>query len=70
GDAKADFVFGIPENLGPGINGPGFETAVGISTDGLSFYFVDYPIELWVSTRATKDDPWGAALYLVKGRSK
>jgi len=64
GNAKADFVFGIPENLGPGINGPGFESSAGISTDGLSFYFGRDIVELWVSTRATKDDPWGAAQYL------
>jgi len=64
GDARADFVFGTPENLGPGINGPGFESAAGISTDGLSFYFGRDLAELWVSTRATKDDPWGAAQYL------
>jgi len=63
-DSKADFVFAEPENLGPGVNGPNFETAAGISTDGLSFYFVDHPGELWVSTRATEDDPWGTATYL------
>jgi len=66
-DSKADFVFGEPENLGPGVNGPGFESAVGISTDGLSFYFIDfrpYPSELWVSRRATRDDSWEAATFL------
>ena len=66
-EAKADFVIGEPENLGSGVNGPGFESAGGISTDGLSFYFIDfrpYPIESWVSTRATKDDPWGIATFL------
>jgi predicted secreted protein len=62
--AKADFTTGIPENLGPGINSPGFESAAGISTDGLSFYFGRDLVELWVSTRVTKDDPWGAAMYL------
>ncbi len=67
GNAKADFVFGTPENLGPGINGSGYESAVGLSTDGLSFYFLDFlafPPELWVTTRATNDDPWGVATYL------
>lgn len=62
--AKADLVFGVAENLGPGVNTPSFESAVGISMDGLSFYFVRDHIELWVSTRATKNDPWGEALYL------
>jgi len=66
-DAKADFIIGMPENMGPAINGPGFESAVGISTDGLSFYFIDfrpYPSELWVSRRATIDDSWEAATFL------
>jgi hypothetical protein len=62
--AKADFVIGQPENLGLGINSPGFETAAGISMDGLSFYFVRDSVESMVSTRATKNDPWGDALYL------
>ena len=63
-NAKADFIFGEPENLGPGINSPGFESAAGISMDGLSFYFVRVHVELLVSTRATKNEPWGDALDL------
>jgi hypothetical protein len=63
-DAKADFRIGIPENLGPGVNSPGFESTAGISMDGLSFYFVRDQVELMVSTRATTNDPWGDALDL------
>jgi hypothetical protein len=63
-EANADFVIGEPENLGPGVNSPGFESAAGISMDGLSFYFVRDQVELLVSTRASKNDPWGDALDL------
>ena len=64
GNSKADFVLGEPENLGPGINSPDFESIAGISMDGLSFYFVHVHVELLLSTRATKNDPWGDALDL------
>jgi len=65
---SSDFVVGTVTNLGPGINTPGFESAVGISADGLSFYFLrilgDRSRDLWVSTRLTKRDSWNAALRL------
>jgi len=61
---SSDFQFSAPENLGPGVNTLGVESAAGISTDGLSFYFVQDRVELWVSRRASTYDPWGAALYL------
>ncbi len=64
GPAKADFVFSEPANLGSGINASGFDTMAGISMDGLSLYFLNYPSQLWVSTRSTKDAPWEAAVYL------
>jgi hypothetical protein len=67
GSAKADFTFGEPVNLGPTINGDSFEQTVCISADGLSLYFAsDRPggydeamDNIWLSTRPTKDDPWG-----------
>jgi hypothetical protein len=67
GSAKADFTFGEPVNLGPTINGDSFEQTVCISADGLSLYFAsDRPggydeamDDIWLSTRPTKDDPWG-----------
>jgi hypothetical protein len=69
GSAKADFTFGEPVNLGPMINTGGFEQTVCISANGLSLYFVSdsQPSydegmgDIWVSTRPTKDDPWGPA---------
>ena len=66
GDVKADFVFGIPENIGPAINTSGYESIVGISTDYLSFYFlrIKTTSELWLSTRVNKNESWGDAQYL------
>jgi hypothetical protein len=61
---SSDFSFSDTKNLGSRINGSGYETAIGISKDGLSFYFLIYPTELWVSTRDSKNDPWDAAQYL------
>jgi hypothetical protein len=54
-----------PENLGPTINGPYEESHASMSADGLSLVFCsDRPggygnIDLWVTTRARKDQPWG-----------
>ena len=65
---SSDFVVGAVTNLGPSINTPGWETAAGISADGLSFYFArvlgDRSRELWVSTRRTRNDSWNPAKYL------
>jgi Tol biopolymer transport system component len=67
GSAKADFTFGEPVNLGPTVNGDSFDQKPCISADGLSLYFAsDRPggydeamDDIWLSTRPTKDDPWG-----------
>jgi len=69
GIANADFTFGEPTNLGPLVNGSTYDEKPCISADGLSLYFSsDRPSEydeamedIWVSTRPTKDDPWGPA---------
>jgi hypothetical protein len=69
GNARADFTFGEPTNLGPLVNSSGFEQTQCMSADGLSLYFAsDRPggydeamDDIWVSTRPTKDDPWGPA---------
>jgi WD40-like Beta Propeller Repeat len=66
GQARADIVFGEPENLGPPINTSGSEWGGYISADGLSFYFVSGPGvrggfgrgDLWVSKRESLGDPW------------
>jgi len=55
-----------PENLGGVINTTGIEQHPTISKDGLSLFFASDRagtrggLDLWVSHRASKDDPWGA----------
>ena len=68
--AKADFTFGTPTNLGPTINSSAWEFGLSISADGLELYFTsDRPggygnLDIWVTTRATTDDPWGTPVNL------
>ena len=68
--AKADFTFGTPTNLGPTVNSPSFNGLPSISADGLSLFFTSNRPggsggdDLWVTTRATKDDPWGEPVNL------
>jgi Tol biopolymer transport system component len=69
--ARADFTFGPPAPLDPPINlGPPFADFEGewhscISRDELSLYFASDRAggsgntDLWVTTRPTKDEPWG-----------
>jgi Tol biopolymer transport system component len=55
-----------PENLGPGVNTEAFEAFPTPSADGNTLYFNrsttwDSPdSEIWVTTRATENEPWGA----------
>ncbi|MHC4540615.1 MAG: hypothetical protein ACYS74_12665, partial [Planctomycetota bacterium] len=62
---NADFTFGTPTNLGSTVNSSSGEGTPYISADGLSLYFtLDRPggyggLDIWVTTRATKADPWG-----------
>jgi Tol biopolymer transport system component len=65
--------WGEPENLGPVVNSPANEVAVSISADGLALYFCDWgdprpgglgEADLWVTTRASKDSPWGKPVNL------
>jgi len=68
--ANADFTLGEPANLGPTVNGSGAEGYPSISADGLSLYFwSDRPGgysggDIWVTTRASVSDPWGAPVNL------
>jgi hypothetical protein len=73
GSAKADFTFGTPTNLGPPVNSSYSERGPDISADGLELYFFDYPNthpggygdwDIWVATRATKDNEWGTPVNL------
>ena len=56
--------WGPPVNLGPPVNTSAFEGGTSISANGLELYFTSNRAggsgawDLWVTTRATIDDPW------------
>ncbi|MCP4260056.1 MAG: DUF4440 domain-containing protein [Planctomycetes bacterium] len=65
--------WGEPVNLGPIVNSSAAEVAPTISADGLELYFCDWgaprpggvgEVDLWVTTRPTKDDEWGEPVNL------
>jgi Tol biopolymer transport system component len=68
--ANADFIWGIPTNLGPEVNSSYDDAGVCISANGLEFYFAsDRPgghggIDLWVMKRPTIEDDWGDPMNL------
>jgi len=70
GDAKADFLFGEPENLGPTVNSGASDWGPSISSDGLELYFESNRSggseqeDLWVSRRATTEEQWGPPINL------
>jgi len=73
---KADFTFGEPANLGPTVNSPSLDGTPNISADGLKMYFqstrpggLGYE-DLWLTTRQTIDDPWGAPVNLTSVNSQ
>ncbi|MHC4532825.1 MAG: protease inhibitor I42 family protein [Planctomycetota bacterium] len=56
--------WGTPVNLGPNVNSSANDGTPSISPDGLELYFVRRSggygsDDIWVSRRATKNDPWG-----------
>ncbi len=59
-----------PTSLGPIVNSSKSEGGPHISTDGLSLFFASVrpgglgDRDLWVTTRETKDDPWGTPVNL------
>ena len=66
-DAKADFVFGTPTNLGPAVNSQYYEDSVNISADGLELYFIspqpggpdDFDLfDIYVTTRSDTEPNW------------
>ncbi len=61
--SKADITFGEPTNLGPIVNSSGGDGSPSISADGLELYLHALG-DLWVTTRATKDDDWGEPVNL------
>jgi hypothetical protein len=70
GNAKADFAFGTPENLGPAVNSAYLDGIFDISSDDLELYFeCDRPSsagdsDIWITTRATVADLWEPAVKL------
>jgi len=68
--ANADYIFGTPTNLGPTVNSSVEEWGSSLSPDGLSLYFEsnrpggEGKTDIWVSTRATKEDDWGVPVNL------
>jgi len=68
--AIAQYSFGTPVNLGPGINSPQSEGSPRISADGLELYFnSNRPggyggADLWLATRPSPDAEWGEAVNL------
>ncbi len=63
--------WGEPVNLGPTVNSSAGEWAPSISADGLELFFLSGPgrggygsYDLWVTTRATKEDDWGNPVNL------
>ena len=59
-----------PTNLGPTVNRSSYDDGAWISHDGLELYFMsDRPggigsFDIWVSKRATKNDPWTEPINL------
>jgi Tol biopolymer transport system component len=62
--------WGAPVNLGPTVNSPADDYSLSISADGLSLYFASKraggfgAYDIWVTKRATKNDPWGEPVNL------
>jgi len=70
GNAKADYMFGTPTNLGLPVNTADGEGSPTISTDDLSLYFSSMRpgghgiSDIWVTTRSTTSDPWEEPINL------
>jgi len=68
--ASVDEDWGQPENLGPTVNSSACDAMACISADGLELYFNSNrsggvgAFDLWVTTRATRNDPWGQPVNL------
>ncbi len=67
--ASADFEFGPPQNLGPGVNSAYHEQMIRISDDECRVYFARGDGNLYCSERRHREDPFGPAKF-VKERSR
>jgi Tol biopolymer transport system component len=65
GQAKGEFIFGTPANLGPVVNSTASDGSPDISADGLTLYFDSLRPggygnwDIWVSRRESINDAWG-----------
>jgi hypothetical protein len=65
-----DDAWGTPVNLGSTINSSSWDIGPSISADGLSLFFSSNRpggsggMDIWLSTRETKDNPWGTPMNL------
>ncbi|OHB66331.1 MAG: hypothetical protein A2Y77_15125 [Planctomycetes bacterium RBG_13_62_9] len=65
-----DSPWGKPVNLGPAVNSSAWDLSPRVSADGLSLLFHSQRgggiggEDIWMSTRATKNDPWGPPMNL------
>ncbi len=63
--ATTDDEWGVPVNLGPPVNSSAHDKHASISADGLALFFCSTRSggygggDLYVTTRLTKEDPWG-----------
>ncbi|MFC1792434.1 protein kinase [Planctomycetota bacterium] len=68
--ATEDGAWGTPVNLGPMVNSPTINGYPSISPDGLLLFFASTRQgglgmdDIWVTTRPTKDEDWGAPVNL------
>ena len=68
--ASTDEQWADPTNLGPMINSSSYDSFPCISPDGLELFFIsERPggfggVDIWVTTRPTKEDAWGPAANL------
>ena len=72
GNANADFTIGEPTNLGPPVNSSSRDGGPDCSADDLSLFFHSDRggiLEIWMTTRAKKEDPWGEPVSLGLGAS-
>lgn len=69
-DAKAQFIFGTPVNLGPSVNTTGSDGSPSVSADGMTLYFDSLrpgglgDWDIWVSKARTPHSGWGEAELL------
>jgi hypothetical protein len=65
-----DSPWAYPTNLGPNVNTSSLDSCSSVSSDGLELYFVSNRpggyggLDFYVSTHATRNDPWGPAANL------